>query len=155
MFSRKFSFQEARVYHRKRQFKISQFIIIIEHASKSPLLCLVLIHCMCVCGSTVVQCSPLSDHSNDVRMNCTHPLSTNSYSSTCVFNCDEGFKLIGSYKSQCDHTGQWTPKTPTCKGTKSSIAIYINSFALYKIFFLLGFKCQVLQLFQQKPYMWN
>lgn len=116
---------------RERDNSRSQFIII-EPASKSPLLCLVLIHC--VCGSTAVQCS-LSAHSSDVRMNCTHPISTNSYSSTCVFNCDEGFKLIGSNKSQCDHTGQWIPKTPTCKGTKSSIAIYSNSFALYRIFF--------------------
>ncbi|XP_017312141.1 P-selectin isoform X1 [Ictalurus punctatus] len=70
-------------------------------------------HCLPVCQ--VVQCSPLSAHSSDVRMNCTHPLSTNSYNSTCVFNCDEGFKLIGSYKTQCDHTGQWTAKSPTCK----------------------------------------
>ncbi|XP_060773317.1 P-selectin isoform X2 [Neoarius graeffei] len=69
-------------------------------------------HSLPVCQA--VQCS-LSAHSSDVRMNCTHPISTNSYSSTCVFNCDEGFKLIGSNKSQCDHTGQWIPKTPTCK----------------------------------------
>ncbi|KAB5539624.1 hypothetical protein PHYPO_G00091180 [Pangasianodon hypophthalmus] len=70
-------------------------------------------HSLPVCQA--VQCSPLSAHSSDLRMDCTHPLSTNSYSSTCVFNCDKGFKLIGSYKTQCDHTGQWTPKTPTCK----------------------------------------
>ncbi|XP_058235287.1 P-selectin isoform X4 [Hemibagrus wyckioides] len=70
-------------------------------------------HSLPVCQA--VQCSPLSAHFSDGKMNCTHPLSTNSYKSTCVFNCDEGFQLIGSNKTQCDHTGQWTPKTPTCK----------------------------------------
>ncbi|XP_060722902.1 P-selectin isoform X2 [Tachysurus vachellii] len=63
----------------------------------------------------VVQCPRLPAQFDDGKMNCIHPLSTNSYNSTCVFNCDEGYKLIGSYKTQCDHTGQWTPKRPTCK----------------------------------------
>ncbi|KAF5890762.1 P-selectin-like isoform X2, partial [Clarias magur] len=70
-------------------------------------------HSLPVCEA--VQCSPVSVDSSNVRMSCTHPLSTNSYNSTCVFNCDEGFKLIGSYETQCDHMGQWTLETPTCK----------------------------------------
>ncbi|KAK3516176.1 hypothetical protein QTP70_005677 [Hemibagrus guttatus] len=76
-------------------------------------------HSLPVCQA--VQCSPLSAHFSDGKMNCSHPLSNNSYNSTCVFNCDEGFKLIGSNKTQCDHTGQWTPKTPTCKGTNPAL----------------------------------
>ncbi|XP_047657900.1 uncharacterized protein LOC113647597 [Tachysurus fulvidraco] len=63
----------------------------------------------------VVQCPRLPAQFGNVKMNCIYPLSNNSYNSTCVFNCDEGYKLIGSYKTQCDHTGQWTPNRPTCK----------------------------------------
>ncbi|KAI5627605.1 P-selectin [Silurus asotus] len=70
-------------------------------------------HSLPVCQA--VKCGPLSIQSTDVRRNCTHPLSTNSYNSTCVFYCDEGFKLIGSNKTQCDNRGEWTPKNPTCQ----------------------------------------
>ncbi|XP_076873481.1 P-selectin isoform X2 [Brachyhypopomus gauderio] len=61
-----------------------------------------------------VQCDPLSAASSGWIMNCSHPLNTDSYNSTCVFSCEEGFDLIGSNITQCDHTGQWTHQTPTC-----------------------------------------
>ncbi|XP_035380458.1 P-selectin isoform X2 [Electrophorus electricus] len=63
---------------------------------------------------TAVQCAPLSTASGGWRMNCSHPISANSYNSTCVFSCEEGFELIGSHTTQCDHTGEWTHRTPTC-----------------------------------------
>uniref|UniRef100_A0A672K372 E-selectin n=1 Tax=Sinocyclocheilus grahami TaxID=75366 RepID=A0A672K372_SINGR len=47
-------------------------------------------------------------------MNCTHPLSINSFNSSCEFKCEEGFELKGSSTTWCDQTGQWTHKPPTC-----------------------------------------
>ncbi|XP_037393772.1 L-selectin-like isoform X4 [Pygocentrus nattereri] len=63
---------------------------------------------------TAVQCSPISGNSSGLSMKCSHPISTNSYNSTCTFSCEEGFELRGPYTTKCDHTGQWTHKTPTC-----------------------------------------
>ncbi|KAL6486011.1 hypothetical protein MHYP_G00054030 [Metynnis hypsauchen] len=82
--------------------------------------------CKCDLGFTgsrceeAVQCSPISGNSSGWSLNCSHPISTNSYNSTCTFSCEEGFELRGSHTAQCDHTGQWTHKTPTCTGTSTS-----------------------------------
>uniref|UniRef100_A0A3B4C2X9 L-selectin n=1 Tax=Pygocentrus nattereri TaxID=42514 RepID=A0A3B4C2X9_PYGNA len=67
-----------------------------------------------------VQCSPISGNSSGLSMKCSHPISTNSYNSTCTFSCEEGFELRGPYTTKCDHTGQWTHKTPTCTASSSS-----------------------------------
>ncbi|XP_016119154.1 P-selectin-like [Sinocyclocheilus grahami] len=61
-----------------------------------------------------IQCSPLSDAPSYGSMTCTHPLSTNSYNSSCEFKCEEGFVLKGADSTQCDHTGHWTHSTPIC-----------------------------------------
>ncbi|XP_036420118.1 L-selectin-like, partial [Colossoma macropomum] len=70
---------------------------------------------------SAVQCSSISGNSSGWSLNCSHPISTNSYNSTCTFSCEEGFELRGSNTTQCDHTGQWTHKTPTCTETNSSL----------------------------------
>ncbi|XP_053470464.1 P-selectin isoform X2 [Ictalurus furcatus] len=62
----------------------------------------------------VVECPPITTRTSGWNMTCNHPLHTNSYNSTCVFRCDEGFELRGSHTTRCDHTGQWTHNTPTC-----------------------------------------
>lgn len=49
-------------------------------------------------------------------LNCSHPISTFSYNSTCEFFCDDGYELAGQNQIRCDHTGQWTPGTPACSG---------------------------------------
>ncbi|XP_051732104.1 P-selectin isoform X5 [Ctenopharyngodon idella] len=61
-----------------------------------------------------VQCLPIIDAPGGWSMNCTHPLSINSFNSSCEFKCGEGFELQGSNTTWCDHTGHWTHKTPTC-----------------------------------------
>ncbi|XP_048063022.1 P-selectin isoform X1 [Megalobrama amblycephala] len=61
-----------------------------------------------------VQCLPIIDAPGGWSMNCTHPLSNNSYNSSCEFKCEEGFELQGSDTTWCDHTGHWTHKPPTC-----------------------------------------
>ncbi|XP_017579229.1 L-selectin-like isoform X2 [Pygocentrus nattereri] len=68
-----------------------------------------------------VQCSPISGNSSGLSMKCSHPISTNSYNSTCTFSCEEGFELRGPYTTKCDHTGQWTHKTPTCKEQEKDV----------------------------------
>ncbi|XP_039549336.1 P-selectin isoform X2 [Pimephales promelas] len=62
----------------------------------------------------VVQCLPIIDAPGGWSMNCTHPLSINSFNSSCEFKCEEGFVLEGSNTAWCDHTGHWTHKPPTC-----------------------------------------
>ncbi|XP_056125186.1 P-selectin isoform X2 [Rhinichthys klamathensis goyatoka] len=62
----------------------------------------------------VVQCLPIIDAPGGWSMNCTHPLSINSFNSSCEFKCEEGFVLEGSNTTWCDHTAHWTHKTPTC-----------------------------------------
>ncbi|XP_072536842.1 P-selectin isoform X2 [Salminus brasiliensis] len=61
----------------------------------------------------VVQCPPITSAIGR-NMNCSHPFNSNSYSSTCTFSCEEGFELVGSHTTQCDHTGQWTHMAPAC-----------------------------------------
>ncbi|XP_026101402.1 P-selectin-like [Carassius auratus] len=61
-----------------------------------------------------IQCPPLSDAPSYGSITCTHPLSTNSYNSSCEFKCEEGFLLKGANSTHCDHTGHWTHSTPSC-----------------------------------------
>ncbi|KAM9444540.1 P-selectin isoform 4-T4 [Clarias gariepinus] len=62
----------------------------------------------------VVECPPIKTTVSGGNLTCSHPLHTNSYNSTCVFLCEEGFELRGSHTTLCDHTGQWTHNLPTC-----------------------------------------
>ncbi|KAM9761548.1 sushi, von Willebrand factor type A, EGF and pentraxin domain-containing protein 1-like [Menidia menidia] len=67
----------------------------------------------------VEQC-PALDHTafSSGSMNCSHPISTHGYSSTCEFRCNEGYKLIGQDRTICNHTGRWTSSVPTCSVIK-------------------------------------
>ncbi|KAI4882108.1 hypothetical protein NFI96_000103 [Prochilodus magdalenae] len=62
----------------------------------------------------VVQCPSITVAAAELSMNCSHPIDTNSYNSTCTFSCKEGFEMVGSLATHCDYTGQWTHKAPTC-----------------------------------------
>ncbi|XP_060053915.1 E-selectin isoform X2 [Erinaceus europaeus] len=49
-------------------------------------------------------------------MNCSHPPTGNfTYTSSCVFSCDEGFELQGSAQLECSSQGQWTQEIPSCQ----------------------------------------
>lgn len=61
-----------------------------------------------------VQCPPLSDTPKYGSVSCVHPLSTNSYNSSCEFKCEEGLVLRGTDSTHCDHTGHWTNTAPIC-----------------------------------------
>ncbi|XP_047198721.1 LOW QUALITY PROTEIN: P-selectin-like [Hippoglossus stenolepis] len=63
----------------------------------------------------VEQC-PALNHTNSSggRMNCSDPIASYSYNSTCEVRCDEGYELSGDGHIRCDHTGQWTASVPAC-----------------------------------------
>ncbi|XP_078417559.1 P-selectin isoform X4 [Cetorhinus maximus] len=64
-------------------------------------------------GCEVVKCEELKIYHPEV-MNCSHHFGNFSYGSICDFDCVEGFKLEGSVRLQCNESGQWTDKTPSC-----------------------------------------
>ncbi|XP_062407990.1 P-selectin-like [Sardina pilchardus] len=66
----------------------------------------------------VVECPAMSDAPSGGSMNCSHPISPNSFNSTCEFRCDEGFLLQGAQRTECDATGQWTHPSPTCTAVR-------------------------------------
>ncbi|XP_023263742.1 E-selectin-like [Seriola lalandi dorsalis] len=63
----------------------------------------------------LVQCPELS-HPARGSMNCSDPLGSSSYQSTCVFTCDEGFVQTGSTSNtlQCEASGSWNASQPSC-----------------------------------------
>ncbi|GCB79780.1 hypothetical protein scyTo_0020246, partial [Scyliorhinus torazame] len=50
------------------------------------------------------------------KMDCSHPIGTFSYNSTCDFSCAEGFELRGSDRLECGTSGEWSVPIPTCEG---------------------------------------
>ncbi|XP_038650600.1 E-selectin isoform X2 [Scyliorhinus canicula] len=52
------------------------------------------------------------------KMDCSHPIGTFSYNSTCDFSCAEGFELRGSDRLECGTSGEWSAPIPTCKAVK-------------------------------------
>ncbi|KAM9378961.1 P-selectin-like [Phaethornis superciliosus] len=60
----------------------------------------------------VVQCAQLEPEG--VHMDCSHPFGDFSYNSTCVFQCQEGFKQEGVGRLQCLASQQWSAETPSC-----------------------------------------
>lgn len=67
--------------------------------------------------STVIQCQTMSAPSRG-SMQCSGPLGSSSYNSTCVFTCDEGYVLSGSSSStlRCEESGNWSSRQPLCSG---------------------------------------
>ncbi|XP_072130136.1 P-selectin-like isoform X5 [Mobula birostris] len=61
-----------------------------------------------------VTCQTITQPEREI-VNCTHPIGDFSYSSTCSFDCTEGFLLQGSEVLQCEANGQWTAPIPNCK----------------------------------------
>ncbi|XP_059369601.1 P-selectin [Carassius carassius] len=93
-----------------------------------------------------IQCPPLSDAPSYGSMSCTHPLSTNSYNSSCEFKCEEGFLLKGANSTHCDHTGLWTHSTPSCTGLTSVHIVLVALLAL-KLYFTNKSSVYILKFF--------
>ncbi|XP_034567359.1 E-selectin-like [Notolabrus celidotus] len=67
----------------------------------------------------LVQCPTLSPPSRG-SMQCSGPLGQSSFSSTCVFTCDEGYTLTGSSSNalQCEASGSWNDSQPLCSAVQ-------------------------------------
>lgn len=91
---------------------------------------------------TVEQC-PVLDFTNFTggSMNCSHPISPNSYNSTCDFRCDEGFELFGLKQIQCDHSGKWTASVPACTGLWTYLLLTLcwNNLCEFPLHFFFSF----------------
>lgn len=63
----------------------------------------------------LVQCKALSKPERGF-MDCSDPLGSSSYQSTCVFSCEEGYVLDGSQSNslQCEASGEWNDTQPRC-----------------------------------------
>lgn len=48
-------------------------------------------------------------------LNCTQPIESLVYNSTCLLSCEEGFVLNTTGSLQCTASGKWSAETPTCK----------------------------------------
>ncbi|KAK1164030.1 P-selectin-like [Acipenser oxyrinchus oxyrinchus] len=53
-------------------------------------------------------------------LNCTHPIESLVYNSTCLLSCEEGFVLNTTGSLQCTASGKWSAETPTCKAVACS-----------------------------------
>ena len=49
-------------------------------------------------------------------MDCLESSGNFPWNTTCAFECEEGFELMGPKRVQCTSSGNWDNKEPTCKG---------------------------------------
>ncbi|TNN42181.1 P-selectin [Liparis tanakae] len=61
-----------------------------------------------------VQCEAIRALSESLSMNCSHPLGNFSFSSLCLFSCEEGFSLNGTEVLLCSSSGFWNDSRPNC-----------------------------------------
>ncbi|XP_058887341.1 sushi, von Willebrand factor type A, EGF and pentraxin domain-containing protein 1-like [Acipenser ruthenus] len=61
-----------------------------------------------------IKCESLKTVAHRV-LNCTHPIESLVYNSTCLLSCEEGFVLNTTGSLQCTASGKWSAETPTCK----------------------------------------
>ncbi|XP_041791564.1 L-selectin-like isoform X2 [Chelmon rostratus] len=82
------------------------------------------ITCLCEPGfegdrcQTAVECPPLSEPDNGYH-SCSGGSQT--FNSTCQFNCNSGFRLIGSPGVTCGVTGVWSGPRPACASYKQAL----------------------------------
>ncbi|XP_004464219.2 E-selectin isoform X2 [Dasypus novemcinctus] len=62
----------------------------------------------------VVECDALTNPANGF-MECFSSLGSFPWNTTCAFDCEEGFELMGARSLQCTSSGKWDNERPTCK----------------------------------------
>ncbi|KAM9243624.1 E-selectin isoform 2-T2 [Dugong dugon] len=62
----------------------------------------------------VVECDALTSPANGA-MECSQSPGSFPWNTTCAFDCEEGFELMGVPSLQCTSSGNWDNKMPTCK----------------------------------------
>ncbi|XP_063109710.1 E-selectin [Cavia porcellus] len=64
--------------------------------------------------STLAECDALTNPANG-SMHCFPNPGRFLWNTTCAFECEEGFELMGAEKLQCTSSGIWDNEKPTCK----------------------------------------
>ncbi|XP_006887477.1 PREDICTED: E-selectin [Elephantulus edwardii] len=62
----------------------------------------------------VVECEALTSPANGT-VECFPMAGSLVWNTTCAFDCEEGFELMGAPSLQCTSSGSWDSKKPTCK----------------------------------------
>ncbi|KAM5237482.1 E-selectin [Ctenodactylus gundi] len=62
----------------------------------------------------VVECDGLTKPAHGI-MDCSQSPGRFPWNTTCAFDCEEGYELMGAQNLQCTHYGTWDHETPTCK----------------------------------------
>uniref|UniRef100_G3SZI6 E-selectin n=1 Tax=Loxodonta africana TaxID=9785 RepID=G3SZI6_LOXAF len=66
---------------------------------------------------SVVECDALTSPA-DGTMKCSQSSGSFPWNTTCAFDCEEGFELMGVPSLQCTSSGNWDNEMPTCKAVK-------------------------------------
>ncbi|XP_045154223.1 E-selectin [Echinops telfairi] len=62
----------------------------------------------------VVECAALTSPANG-SMDCFQSPGSFPWNTTCAFDCEEGFDLMGAPSLQCTSSGSWDSQRPTCE----------------------------------------
>lgn len=65
---------------------------------------------------SVVTCQAQEDPEHG-SLDCTHPLGTFSYNSSCAARCAEGYVPSSPEPTRCTASGAWSAPPPACNGT--------------------------------------
>lgn len=74
-------------------------------------------HQRCCCALPPAISCPVLEPPSRGRLNCSHPHGNFTYNSTCTFSCEDGFVRMGAGLLRCQAMGNWTSRSPVCKGT--------------------------------------
>uniref|UniRef100_A0A5F8G7M7 Selectin E n=1 Tax=Monodelphis domestica TaxID=13616 RepID=A0A5F8G7M7_MONDO len=69
----------------------------------------------------VIECDALTSPVHGF-INCSPNSGTFPWNTTCVFDCESGFELMGSKRLHCSSSGKWDMEKPVCQAVKCSIA---------------------------------
>ncbi|KAF7657860.1 hypothetical protein LDENG_00021020 [Lucifuga dentata] len=61
-----------------------------------------------------IECKPLSDPEQGSH-HCFHPYGPDHFNSSCHFQCELGFQLVGTPRLQCQANGRWNHPAPLCQ----------------------------------------
>ena len=66
---------------------------------------------LCIFTLVVVDCGVINAPANGFRVG-----SSFTYNKVLAFDCDPGYKLVGTQYRKCQENGLWSGSAPTCVG---------------------------------------
>lgn len=70
------------------------------------------------CLFSAISCKPLLDPEQGSHY-CFHPFGSNRFNSSCRFQCELGFQLVGEPQLLCQASGHWNHPVPLCQGMET------------------------------------